>query len=79
VLSQNGDPNITGGDLPTTIRSIAWKILSVVKIVLSGIALIYLVILGVMMIVNSDNPSDVKKQMTQIIYTAIGFIFLNVP
>ena len=38
-----------------------------------------MVVLGVMIIVNSENPSEVKKQSLQILYTAIGFIFLNVP
>ena len=32
-----------------------------------------------MIIVKSENPGDVKNQSMQLVYTAVGFIFLNVP
>ena len=74
-----GGTAITGGSLSEVIRSVAWRIFSLAKIILSGLALIYLVVLGVMIIVKSENPGDVKNQSMQLVYTAVGFIFLNVP
>ena len=79
VFSESNPSTPVPTSLPETVRSIAWTILWFVKIALSWVALIYMVIMGVMIIVNSENPSEVKKQSTQILYTALGFIFLNVP
>lgn len=79
ILDPGTSWTANGWDLSTNIRSFAWRILGAVKIILSGIALIYLVILWVMIIVNGDNPWEVKKQIQQVVYTAIGFIFLNIP
>lgn len=46
---------------------------------ISGFALIYLIMIGVYMILGSDNEETVKTQRKQIVYALIGFIFLNIP
>lgn len=53
--------------------------LGVIRIVISGFALIYLVMIGVYMILGSDSEEAVKTQRKQITYALIGFLFLNIP
>lgn len=47
--------------------------------VIAGFALIYLVMIGVYMILGSDNEETVKTQRKQIYYALVGFVFLNIP
>jgi glucose uptake protein GlcU len=57
----------------------AFRILGFAKIFVSGIALIYLIMIGVYMIAFSDSEERIKAQKNQITYALIGFLFLNVP
>ncbi len=61
------------------MNSLSFKILGIAKLFISGIALIYLVLIGVYMVVFSENEERVKTQKKQLIYTLVGFLFLNVP
>lgn len=69
----------TEWDAATWIRSIGFKILGFLKIFISWIALIYLVIIWAYMIVFSENEERIKSQRKQIIYSLMGFLFLNIP
>jgi len=60
-------------------REFAFKVLGLLKILVSGVALIYIVLIGVYMVVFSENEERVKMQRKQFIYTLIGFLFLNIP
>lgn len=60
-------------------RSLGIRILSAAKIVVSGLALIWIVMIGVYMIVFSDNEDRIKSQRKQIVYVLVGFLFLNIP
>ncbi len=60
-------------------KNLWFRILWVGRVVISGIALIYLVMIGVYMILSSDSEETIKKQRKQITYTIIGFLFLNIP
>lgn len=62
-----------------SLRDIGINILGVAKLVVSGFALIYLVMIGVWFVIGSDSEEKVRKQKNQIIYSLIAFIFLNVP
>lgn len=78
------DPSIeiiqpSGSDPIIATRTLGWKILGLAKMVISGFALIYLVLIGVYMIVFSENEDRIKTQRKQIIYALIGFLFLNIP
>jgi hypothetical protein len=55
------------------------SILWVLRTVVSWIALIYMVMIGVYMVIGSDSEDTVKTQRKQIIYALIGFLFLNIP
>ena len=77
------DPSIVvdGGnaDIIETSRGFGMKILWALKIVVSGFALVYLVLVGVYMIIFSENEERVKTQRRQITYALVGFLFLNMP
>jgi predicted nucleic acid-binding Zn ribbon protein len=71
--------NWGGTDIYSTTRGLGLQILRWVKLLVSGIALIWLVILGANMVVFSENEEKIKSQRTQITYMLIGFLFLNIP
>ncbi len=60
-------------------KSLWFKLLSGAKLIVSGFALIYLVLIGAYMIVFSDNEDRIKSQRKQVIYALVGFLFLNIP
>ena len=60
-------------------KSLWFRLLSGAKLIVSGFALIYLVLIWAYMIVSSDNEERIKSQRKQIIYALIGFLFLNIP
>ncbi len=60
-------------------RDLGLRILTAVRLVISGFALIYLVLIGVYMIVFSETEDRIKSQKNQITYALIGFLFLNIP
>ncbi len=60
-------------------KNFGLNILGILRIIISGIALVYLVLIGVYMIIGSDSEEKVKTQRQQIIYALIGFLFLNIP
>jgi Type IV secretion system pilin len=66
-------------DIISSGRDFAFRILWLLKVVVSGFALIYIVLIGVYMVVFSENEERVKMQRKQFIYTLIGFLFLNIP
>ena len=82
--SQIGNASIVvdtsvGDDITTISRDFGFKILTAFRLVISGFALIYLVLIGAYMIVNSENEERIKSQKNQITYSLVGFLFLNIP
>jgi hypothetical protein len=73
------DPLTSTGDIPTQIQGLGWKALKVAKLVITGVALIYMVMIGVGMIVSMGGEEEIKKQKRQITYVLVGFLFLNIP
>lgn len=71
-------PVATDGSI-NSAKDFGFRLLGVMRIVISGIALIYLVMIGVYMILGSDSEETVKTQRKQITYALIGFLFLNIP
>ena len=49
------------------------------KIVVSGFALIFMVMIGVNMVIMSESEERIKTQRRQIVYVLVGFLFLNIP
>lgn len=73
--------NISSGDKVELedVRSFGIKILSFLKILISGVALIFIVLIGVYLVAFSDSEEEIKKQKQQILYALLGFLFLNIP
>lgn len=72
-----GNPNVTDPIIAT--QNLGFKILGLAKMIVSGLALIYLVMIGVYMVVFSENEDRIKTQKRQIFYSLVGFLFLNIP
>lgn len=68
-----------GNTIEQVGQSFWLKILGLMKIVISGFALIFMVMIGVNMVIMSDSEERVKTQRRQIVYVLIGFLFLNIP
>lgn len=62
-----------------TARDFGGSLLGIAKTIISGFALIYIVLMGLYMVIYSDDEGELKKQKTQIIYVILGFVFLNIP
>jgi hypothetical protein len=60
-------------------RDVWLRVLTAVRLVVSGFALIYLVLIWAYMIVFSETEDRIKSQKKQIGYALIGFLFLNMP
>lgn len=60
-------------------RGIGNNLLSLARIVISGFALIYIVLIGVNMVISSEEEEVIAKQKKQMLYVVVGFLFLNVP
>jgi hypothetical protein len=60
-------------------QSFGMRILGLMKVVVSGFALVFMVMIGVYMVVFSENEEKIKTQRRQIVYVLIGFLFLNIP
>lgn len=73
-----GNGNQTTDPIPA-IQNLGFKILGLAKMIVSGLALIYLVMIGVYMVVFSENEDRIKTQKRQIFYSLVGFLFLNIP
>jgi len=50
-----------------------------VKIFLSGLAIIYLIYVGITMVTAMGDEKDLKKAKSQFIYTLTAFLFINIP
>lgn len=75
-ITINVGENNVGTDV---VRIVFFRLLSFARIIVAGFALIYIVLMGVNMILNSENEGEIAKQKKQITYALIGFVFLNIP
>lgn len=61
------------------LKTFWFQLLGIMRMAVAGIALVYLVMIGVYMVIGSDSEETVKTQRKQITYALIGFLFLNIP
>ncbi len=80
ILKENSiNIDVSGGDIVQVGQSFGFKVLWFLKTIISWFALVFMVMIGAYMVVFSDNEERVKTQRKQILYTLIGFLFLNIP
>ncbi|MDC0506034.1 hypothetical protein OAN96_00390 [Candidatus Gracilibacteria bacterium] len=69
-----------GGSIVESINSVGFSILNTLKIILSGVLLIYLVYIGVQMIISlGEDGEDLSAAKRQIGYTLLALVFINIP
>lgn len=73
IISGSNNGTVTG------VKDFWFQILSILKIAVSGVALVYIVLIGAYMVIGSDSEEAVKTQRKQITYAMIAFLFLNIP
>lgn len=61
------------------LKSAAFKLLASAKVILNGLAVIYLVYVGTMMIIAYGDDGELSKQKKQLMYTIVAFLFVNIP
>lgn len=71
--------NVDGTDIVSVGQGFGLRILALMKIVISWFALVFMVMIGVHMVIFSENEERVKTQRRQIVYVLIWFLFLNIP
>lgn len=59
--------------------SAAFNLLTSAKMILNGLAVIYLVYVGVMMIFAYGDEGELSKQKKQLMFTLVAFLFVNIP
>lgn len=79
-ISVNGIEQATNVDSSIgVLKGFAGNLLSVARFVVSWFALIYIVLIGVNMIISSDDDGVIAKQKKQILYAGFAFLFLIIP
>jgi hypothetical protein len=68
-----------GANTGEKASSAAMRVLSTGKMILNGLAVIYLVYVGTMMIVAYGDDGALSKQKKQLMYALIAFLFVNIP
>ncbi len=61
------------------VSSAAFKMLTTAKVILNGIAVIYIVYIGTMMIIAFGDDGELSKQKKQLMYALVAFLFVNIP
>lgn len=70
---------VDGGDVVDVGLGFGMRILNLLKLVISGFALVFMVMIGVQMVIFSENEERIKTQRRQVVYVLMGFLFLNIP
>jgi hypothetical protein len=59
--------------------SAAFKVLSTAKVILNGLAIAFIVYLGLMMVIAYGDDGQLTKLKQQMIYILTAFLFINIP
>ncbi len=57
----------------------ALSVLSTAKVILNGLAVIYIVYIGIMMVIAYGDDGTLSKQKKQLMYALVAFLFVNIP
>lgn len=67
------------GDAVSKANSAAIRGVGIFKMMLNGIAVFYVMYIGVMMVISYANEDQISKAKTQIWYAIVAFVFINIP
>jgi hypothetical protein len=70
---------IAGVDSLDKIQSGMLKVLHTAKVVISFLAIIYIVYAGTMMVIAMGDEKSISSQKRQLMYSLIAFLFVNIP
>lgn len=68
-----------GGDSLEKIQKGGFRVLQSIKIVISFLAVIYLVYAGAMMVTAMGDEKAITSSRRQIMYSVVAFLFVNIP
>ncbi|MDP2090920.1 MAG: hypothetical protein Q8K30_04985 [Candidatus Gracilibacteria bacterium] len=70
----------SGGDIVDNVESIGFSILTIIKYIVSGLLVIFLVYVGIQMIISMGNDEEkLSTAKRQLRYTIVAIIFINIP
>ncbi len=69
----------SGESTDVKFKSAAFKVLASAKVILNGLAVIYIVYVGTMMIIAYGDDGELSKQKKQLLYAIVAFLFVNIP
>lgn len=72
-------PIAGGGDSLEKIQIGGLKVLHTVKVIISFLAVIYIVYSGTMMVIAMGDEKAISTQKRQLMYTLVAFLFVNIP
>ncbi len=78
-VSEVSARTVYGGSVEEKFENAALSVIGTTRTVLSALALIYLVYVGIMMVVASGGEDTLTKQKRQLTYGLVAFLFLNIP
>lgn len=61
------------------LNSAGFSVLHTAKVLVSGLAIIYLVYVGISMIMSSSDEGALAKSKKQLMYSLVAFLFVNIP
>ena len=70
---------VTGSDSLTQAQNFGMDMLQTFKVVLSGLAVVFMVYLGATIVMSMGQDAEIKKAKQQLIHTFIAFLFINIP
>ena len=68
-----------GGNTAEKVNSAGRSILSTAKVILNGLAVIFIVYSGIMMVIAYGAEGELTKQKNQLTYALVAFLFVNIP
>ena len=78
-VSIDPDTMASGASTEEQVQQTVLYFLHIFKVVLSALAVVYLVYIGIAMVIAMGDDKDLKKAKQQFIYTLTAFLFVNVP
>ncbi|MDD2917207.1 MAG: hypothetical protein PHH70_05165 [Candidatus Gracilibacteria bacterium] len=70
---------VAGGDSLDKLQEVGLKVLHTAKVLISFLAIIYIVYSGAMLVTAMGDEKAISSQKKQLMYTLVAFLFVNIP